>query len=189
MKKLAMAGLMVGLMAAVGVLKAQDDAPPIPMTPVQPEHKLLEQFVGQWEGESEVTMTPGQPPMKVKGSESARMIGGFWMVAEHQTTFGEMKFTAIMTLGYDPKTKKYIGTWIDSVMNHMWKYEGTVDETGKIFTLLAEGPNPAAPNGVSTYRDVFEFKTPDHKVLTSSVQTPDGGWQAFSVGNYHRKKE
>ena len=63
MKKLAMAGLALGLLVVVGVLRAQE-APPIP-SPPQAEHKLLEQFVGEWEGESEVTMMPGEPAMKV----------------------------------------------------------------------------------------------------------------------------
>ena len=40
------------------------------------EHGLLQKFVGEWESEGEAFMAPGQPPTKLKGVESSRMIGG-----------------------------------------------------------------------------------------------------------------
>jgi hypothetical protein len=45
------------------------------------EHELLQKFVGEWESEGEAFMAPGQPPTKLKGVESSRLIGGFWFVA------------------------------------------------------------------------------------------------------------
>ena len=32
--------------------------------------------------------------------------------------------TTMLTLGYDPARKKYVGAWIDTVINHLWIYEG-----------------------------------------------------------------
>lgn len=48
------------------------------------EHGRLHKFVGEWEPEGEAFMAPGQPPTKIKGVESSRMIGGFWFVARNQ---------------------------------------------------------------------------------------------------------
>ena len=31
------------------------------------------------------------------------------------------------TLGYDPAKKKYVGTFIASVMTHLWIYSGSLD--------------------------------------------------------------
>jgi len=40
-----------------------------------------------------------------------------------------------MTLCYDPKAQKYVGSLVCSVDNHFWKYEGTLDAAGKVLTL------------------------------------------------------
>lgn len=34
--------------------------------------------------------------------------------------------TTMMTLGYDPARKWFVGTFIGSMMTHMWVYAGTV---------------------------------------------------------------
>ena len=45
-----------------------------------------------------------------------------------------------MTLGYDPVQKRFVGTFIGSMMTHMWIYNGTLDAAGKVLTLDTEGP-------------------------------------------------
>lgn len=87
--------------------------------------------------------------------------------------------TAIQTIGYDTEKKQYTGTWIDSVMNHMWKYEGSVDATGKILTLDAKGPDFEVAAKMREYRDAYEFKSADHIVSTSSMLRDNGKWVVF----------
>jgi len=181
MKKFTIAGCIVTLLGAAVVLVAQD-------TPkAEKEHAWLKQLVGEWNMESEMTLAPGQPPMKSKGTESVRAIGDFWIVAEVKGDAMGVPMTAVMTLGYDPQRTKYIGTWIDSMMNHLWIYDGTMDATGKILTLEAEGPNMMDPTKKAKYRDVIEIKSKDHKVVTSSALGDDGKWAAFGTANYRRK--
>ena len=184
MKKFAIAGFVAALLVSPAALQAQD-FPQLP-TP-QKEHEWLEQFVGEWESEAEAVFAPGMPPIKCKGTETARKLGGFWIVAESESTPMDMPMSAVMTLGYDTEKKKYVGTWVDSMFNHMWKYEGTVDDAGKVLTLEAEGPNPLTGK-LGKFRDVTEFKSKDHKVLTSSMQGEDGEWVTFMTANYRRKK-
>ncbi len=147
------------------------------------EHEWLKQFVGEWDSEAETVMVPGQPPVKCKGSMSSRMLGEFWMVSDVTVDMMGMSFQAIHTVGYDPKTKKYIGSWIDSVMNHMWLYQGSVDATGKILTLEAEGPNMSKPGASAKYRDIYEFKSKDHFTMLSEMQGDDGKWNRFMSSN------
>lgn len=160
---------------------------PQEMPKSQKEHEWLKQFVGEWDSEGQLVMAPGQPTVKCKGSQSSRMLGEFWMVADIK---GDMMGTPIQglhTVGYDPKTKKYVGSWIDSMMNHMWMYQGYVDATGKILTLESEGPNMAKPGANAKYRDVYEFKSKDHFTMSSEMQGDDGKWTQFMSSNVTRR--
>jgi hypothetical protein len=159
---------------------------PSPSTP-QDEHEWLQQFVGEWDSESEGSMGSGQT-VKCKGTMSSRMLGKLWLVSESKADLMGTQIHALQTIGYDPQSKKYVGTWVDSVMNHMWEYEGTLDETGKILTLEAEGPHFSQPGKTSKYRDAYEFKSKDHIVAKSSTLGDDGEWVTFMTGNYMRKK-
>ncbi len=180
MKKVATAGLVVTLLAGVAVVRAQPAA--------QKEHKWLQQLAGEWDYDTEMSLEPGKPPVKFKGTESARSVGEFWVVLEQKATFLDTPFTGIMTLGFNGEKKKYVGTWIDSLHSPLLHLEGTVDAAGKALTLLTEGPNPAAPGKLSKYKEVIEIKSKDHKVNTSSVQGEDGKWVVFMTVNYRRKK-
>jgi hypothetical protein len=180
MHKVAIATLVLASFAL-----AQD--PPAMPKPVK-EHEWLQQWVGEWEGEAEMMSAPDQPPTKNKGTESARSLGGFWILSEVKADMMGMPFTGVMTVGYDPEKKKYVGTWVDSMGSHLWKYEGSVDKDGKTLILETEGPNPQAPGKTAKYRETMEFKDKDHKVFTSSMLGEDGKWVTFLTVKYTRKK-
>ena len=151
------------------------------------EHDWLNQLVGEWVTESEAVMGPGQAPLKSKWSEVVRSLGGFWTIGEMKSDMMGTPVTGIMTLGYDAKTKKYIGSWVCSTDGQLWKYEGTVDATGKVLTLNTEGPNIAAPDKTAKMKDVIEIKSKDHRTLTSYMLGDDGKWVPFMTMNARRK--
>src|SRR5687767_11488998 len=80
MKKIAITGF-VGLLVAGAAVVRSEETPSLP-GPAK-EHEWLQQLVGEWDSESEMTMEPGAPPQKFKGTESVRAIGGFWIMAEN----------------------------------------------------------------------------------------------------------
>lgn len=175
----------VVLLSSATYFKAQE-APQMP-APTK-EHAWLQKFVGNWEAEADIIMEPGKPPIKSKGTETVRPIGGFWILSEGKSEFMGMKFDHVLTLGYDPAKQKYIGTWFDSMNSYLWKYEGTVDSTGKILTLEAEGPCPKEPGKISKFKDTTEFKSDNHRVFTSSMLGDDGKWSTFVTVDSRRKK-
>lgn len=151
-----------------------------------PQHEWLQQFVGEWESEVEIFMEPGKPPMKTKGAEHARMVGGFWLVSEGRNV--EFPYSFMLTLGYDPQRGKYVGTWADTMMPYLWRYEGTVDATGKILTLETEGPAPGSPDRHTKFREVTEFKSREQRQFTSRMLGEDGQWHTILTVNARRKK-
>jgi hypothetical protein len=168
----------------LGAAWAQEQSkPPSP----RKEHEWLKQLEGEWVTESEAVMGPGQAPLKCKWSEVVRSLGGFWTIGEMKSDIKGTLVTGIMTLGYNPQTKKYIGSWVCSMDGHLWKYEGTVDATGKVLTLNTEGPSMANPDKTVKMKDVIEIKDKDHKVLTSYMQGDDGKWVPFMTMNARRK--
>ncbi|MES2570285.1 MAG: DUF1579 domain-containing protein [Verrucomicrobiota bacterium] len=152
------------------------------------EHAWLQQFVGEWETEGEIDMEPGNPPIKVHGSESTRLLGGFWVVGDGKSEMPDMPFENRLTIGYDPEKQKYVGSWIDSMTGYFWKYEGTVDASGTTLTLNTQGPCPKTPGQLASFKEVTEFKNPDHRIFTSSIQGEDGHWTQMVVIHYRRKK-
>jgi hypothetical protein len=155
----------------------------------QKEHQWLHQLVGEWTSEGEATMGPGQPPERFKGTESVRSLGGLWILAEGQ---GEMPgggpATTLMTLGYDPAKGRYVGTFIGSMMTHLWLYDGALDAAGRALALDAEGPSMAGDGTLARYRDVIEVRSDDHRVLTSHVLGDGRTWRPFMTAHYRRRR-
>lgn len=153
------------------------------------EHDWLNKLVGEWTTEMESPPAPDKPPEKFIGTDSVRALGGAWVLCEGRGEIpGGGTAINIMTLGYDPLKKKYVGTFIASMMTFLWVYEGTVDATGKILTLDTEGPHFGTPGKMAKYKDIIEFKSDDHRTLTSRMLGDDGQWHEFMVANYRRKK-
>ena len=93
-----------------------------------------------------------------------------------------------MTLGYDPARKRFVGTFIGSMMTHLWVYDGALDAAGKVLTLDAEGPTSPAEGKMAKYQDIIEFKSDDHRVLSSQMLGDDGKWHHFMTANYRRSR-
>ena len=154
----------------------------------QKEHQWLQALVGEWSFEGECQMGPDQPPMKNTGACVTRSLGGLWVVNEGT---GEMPgggmMNSIITLGYDPQKQRFVGTFVASMMTFLWLYEGTLDSSGKVLTLNAEGPSFAG-DGMAKYQDIVTVESKDHWILSSQMQGDDGQWTKFMTANYRRKK-
>lgn len=156
-------------------------------TEPQKEHALLQTLIGDWTYEAQCTMGPGQPSQTSRGTESVRSLGGLWVVGEGQ---GEMPdgggpATMIITLGYDPNRKRFVGTWVGSMMAHLWVYDGSLDSSGRVLTLDAEGPS-GADGKMAKFQDIIEFQG-DRRVLRSRMQGEDGTWSDIMTAHYRRK--
>ena len=152
----------------------------------QKEHQWLQKLVGEWTYESEIIMAPGEPPEKGTGSESVRALGQLWVLLEGQ---GDLSGgdASIITLGYDPEKKRFVGTFIGSAMTYLWLTMANSMLPGKVLTLNAEGPSMLGDGTTAKYQDVIEIVSDDHRRFRSRVLADDG-WHEFMTADYRRKK-
>ncbi|MBD2121883.1 DUF1579 domain-containing protein [Trichocoleus sp. FACHB-262] len=157
-------------------------------TQPEKEHQWLQKLVGEWTYETEAMMGPDQPWVKSTGTETVRSVGGLWILAEGQ---GEMPCgpaTTLMTLGYDPQKQRYVGTWVGSMMTYLWQYDGELDAGETVLTLASDGPTMTGEEKMAKYKDAIEFKSDDHRILTSHMLGDDGQWHHFMTAHYRRKQ-
>lgn len=154
----------------------------------QKEHQWLNRFIGEWSSETEYIMGSDQTPSISKGSEVVRSLGGIWIVMEGESEMPDSGIgRTLMTLGYDPQSDRYVGTFIGSMMTHLWLYNGSLDTEEKRLVLDTEGPN-FSESSMAKYKDSIEFVSDDHRIMTSQILGDDGNWLQFMTANYHRQK-
>lgn len=151
------------------------------------EHRWLGQLVGDWVYETTAVMGPDEPRATFKGSDQVRAIGDFWIVAEG---VGEMPgggtARMMMTLGYDPRRKRFVGTFIHAAMSFLWPYDGQLDAARRVLTLDSEGPAMHDPSKTARYRDVITLIDDGERTFSSMVQGDDGQWTEFMSTRYRR---
>jgi hypothetical protein len=153
------------------------------------EHQWLQKLLGEWTYEHDCDMGPDKPAQKFRGTETVRPVGPVWIQCEGggEMPDGGMAKT-IMTLGFDPQKKKFVGSFIGSMMTYQWIYEGELDASGKKLTLDTVGPSFTAEGKMTRYKDVIELVSDDHRTLTSIQLGDDGEWREFMKAHYRRKK-
>ena len=155
----------------------------------QAQHAWLQKLVGDWTYESECPIGPGGAAMKAQGKETVRPLGGLWIVAEGN---GEMPgggpATTLLTIGYDPAKGRFTGTWVGSMMTHLWVYEGELDASGRVLTLSCDGPSMKGDGSTAKYQDIVEIVSDDHRIFTGRVQGDDGQWATMMTAHHRRKK-
>jgi hypothetical protein len=151
------------------------------------EHRWLKKLVGEWTSEAQMA-SDAPVGENCRGSESVRTLGDLWVLCEGTGDMpGGGTARMLMTLGYDPARQRFVGTWVGSMMTHLWVYEGTLDAAQRMLTLESEGPSMTGDGKTSRYRDVIAFVSDDHRTLTSHARKPDGSWQPFMTAHYRRR--
>ena len=151
-------------------------------------HRWLQQLVGDWTSTSGCETAPDQPDGSSLGAEHVRALGELWVILEGTGTLpggGEARMQ--MTLGYDPETNGFLGTWVGSMMTHMWVYRGTLDDDQKVLTRETEGPSFTGDGKTARYRDVITLVSANERTLTSFGLQPDGSWSQMMQATYRRK--
>ena len=152
----------------------------------QKEHLWLKKLLGDWTAEADPSMDPAHAPPP--WSETVRSLGDLWVVADGEGQMpGGGDAITMMTLGYDARKQRFVGTWVGSMMTFMWVYDGSLNEAENVLTLNSEGPSFDGTDKTAKYQDIIEFEDDDHRSLTARVLGEDGEWKPMMKVNYTRK--
>lgn len=90
-----------------------------------PEHKRLDEFVGEWAVKSVMWMEPGAEPMETVGEAVNRLIlGGRYLYSEYTSSFMGQPFNGVGITGYDRYKKAYVSIWVDNFSTGIYASEG-----------------------------------------------------------------
>jgi len=146
------------------------------------EHEFLSKLAGTWKAEGKFWMAPGAPPSETTGTSVNEMIlDGRFLESRYESPspMGGGEFVGIAVDGFDRMANKYVGTWIDTFQTMIVSYEGTVDASGKVRTMVAEFANPMGgtlkSKGVTTLISDTQFKYEGFNV------TPEGDQKQMEI--------
>lgn len=105
-----------------------------------PEHEMLKQFAGKWNGTIE---TFGEGAQKSTGvMTNSWVLGGRFLRQEWKGEFFGQPFEGLGYWGFDRVKKQWFGAWMDTWGTGMMVSTGTYDAAKKTWTLVGSTPNP-----------------------------------------------
>lgn len=156
------------------------------MTPGEP-HKKLEAMAGTWDTSVKSWMQPGAPPTESKGtSVSTMVLGGRYLEQRFEGTFMDQPFTGIGYTGYDNASKKYVGTWMDSMSTGIMTSTGK-EEGAKKMSFAGE-MDDFMTGKKAQYKQTVTFIDNDHHLFEMWGPDPTGKQYKVMEIHYTRKK-
>jgi hypothetical protein len=142
---------------------------------------VLAQDVGVWDVEMAIYPAPDAEPFRRKATSTSRMIGGRWLVTDHQTESG---FEGHGVCGWDAGRGTYVATWVDSSGGGIASATGRWDDVTRTMTLDFE---VELDGRVVRYRRVTESPDEDTRLYRNVMARPDGGEYDAIVSTYRRR--
>ncbi len=143
----------------------------------RPEHQLLERFAGEWRFEKTSAPGDGSPSQKVgSGEMKAELLGEFFVICRWSGDLYETEFDAFQTLGFDVDTGEYAGSWVDSLMNYRWHFNGSLEAEGNELVIEASGPGPDGE--AARFRERYRFNSADSVTVVGEM-LQDETWVPF----------
>ena len=172
---------------AISLVLALSFAQAPPTLKPGPEHKQLAADAGTWDGVLEMMVEPGKPPIKGKGVEVNTIgCGGLCLITDFKSDSALGPFHGHGVTTWDPKKKKFIGSWTDSMSTGLAIGESVYDAKAKRWTGTMEGPD--ATGAVVKMKTVTDNPSPTSRVFTIYAPGPDGKEMQVMKVTYTRRK-
>lgn len=150
-------------------------------------HELLKPFAGRFRAEVKMWMQPGEPHVTTGTMVNSFRLNDLYLHQDYQGDSMEGPFPAFAGegfWGYNSTSRQYEGFWIDNVSPAMQMETGTVDETGKVWTMHSETLNPQTGEPM-VRRSVITLIDEDHNKIEMYFSV--GGEEIKNMEiDYHR---
>jgi len=115
-------------------LSAQEPQAPQPTN----AYKIFADDAGTWDAEVNMYFRgPKGPPMKSKGVETNELVsGGKYSRTTFKYKMRDKEFEGHGLFGYDPRSKEYVGLWVDNFTSIPSQLKGTYDASQKTLTMF-----------------------------------------------------
>lgn len=165
---------MIWRLLLVGVLVSGFSLPVAAQFPEPPkEMEVFQRDVGTWDCELSLYVDPAAEPMRSKAVEENEMLGGFWMISKFKGEISGAPFQGSGQFGWNANTKKYVGSWVDSMSPQATCMEGTWDEAKKTMTMIGGSGDSSHGPGTQS-KQVVVYEDDNHHTMTMYIQGPQG---------------
>lgn len=136
-------------------------------------HEVLGRMVGEWNLEVRMYIDPsGEPEVSTGTSVTKWVMDGRFLEEKVTGEFMGAPFTGHGLTGYNNLTGEYEATWIDNHTTKIGRYEGKMDDQGRLI-FVTESKDPASGEMVKS-RSVMKFVSDDEMVVKSYEDRGDG---------------
>ena len=147
-----------------------------------PEHDRLKPFLGTFRAEVKLWMGPGDPMVSTGTMTNTMVLDGRYLRQDYVGDPNEgpfPKFKGYGFWGYTGMAKRFEGYWIDNASTVMQFETGSVDESGKIWTMTSEMVDPQG--GTMAKRSVITLKDQDHNSIESFFTKKGQEFKAMEI--------
>jgi hypothetical protein len=148
--------------------------------------ELLKKDVGTWDCVVKFYTDPSADPMTSKAVETNTMVGDYWVIGDFKGEIAGAPFHGSSQMGYDTATKKFLGTWVDSMSPMPTRMEGTWDEKTKTMTFLGTSKDPTGAENKS--KIVVVYQDAEHHTMSMYMHGGGADWTKTMEVAYTRKK-
>ncbi len=148
------------------------------------EHEKMRPFAGTFRATVRMWMGPGDPMVSTGTMVNEWDLGGRFL---RQTYTGDPnegpfpEFEGRGYWGYNTIAKQYEGFWIDNASTIMQTETGEIDESGKVWTMVGEMPNPSQPGQTMVKRSVITLDDEDRHRMEMYFDTGEGETKSMEI--------
>ena len=152
------------------------------------EMDRLKPFIGTFAAQVKLWMGPGEPMVSTGTMVNEVDLGGLFLRQDYNGDpspgpFGN--FAGRGFWGYNQTVKRYEGFWIDNVSSIMQFESGELDDSGKVWTMIGEKPNPGT-GGKMIKRSVITVENDDHHTMEMFFDAGEGEAKSMEI-DYRRE--
>lgn len=153
------------------------------------EHAQMAREAGTWDAEVTMWMAPGAPPTKSTGTETNEMFGDFFLVSRFEMEFAGQPFKGIAQMTYEPESKQYVSSWIDTMNPMLMVSRGDYDPETHTLTLIAGEHTCCMTGKRKRVKMITTYTDDDHKLFEIHEQVAgEEAWNQTMKIAYTRRK-